>query len=156
MHHCSSLVSTIFSLPKLNVGSESDVQGFVKNFLTDMILAAKLKCCYNRFGTEISSTWWKASNFITINDVPIKSFADVYNQAIARDPVEVLENCIATCASQQLVHDDIEWRHVALFHQKRILTNTYTLKCNFIDLSNMSSVKTKSQALESMNVITVR
>lgn len=69
--------------------------------------------------------------------------------ARAQSPQEVLVSCVNTCASVKLVHDDIAWRHVAMFPAFRGFWRTKkSLQHSFIDLSQMANARSQGEALE--------
>ena len=71
-------------------------------------------------------------------------------QLNAKDPVAVLRECIQKCIDNQLVHDDIKWRHVGLFPVPREDVDGYKLIANFIDLTGMRQVRSKAKAEKRM------
>lgn len=60
----------------------------------------------------IDTTWWNPPEV----NPPIIDFSQVLDLATNADPIDVLNACIERCAETNLVHSDIEWRHVAICH----------------------------------------
>jgi len=89
------------------------------------------------------------------DDIPrnlklIDGYASLVEQLNAKDPIAVLRECIQKCIDNQLVHNDIKWRHVGLFPVPREGVDGYDLIANFIDLTDMRQVGSKAEAEESM------
>jgi hypothetical protein len=116
---------------------------------------------FSNNGTSFDPTWWKPTSNETINfdHVPITDFHDVYRIVSQKQPEQVLDQCIRSCAAAHLVHDDIKWRHVAVFPIRKFRwwtsfrsTVEYELKSSFIDLTNMTVARNTQDALEKMRV----
>ncbi|KAB2877428.1 hypothetical protein F9K33_16430 [bacterium] len=91
---------------------------------------------------NIDSKWWKPPD----ENAPVKDFVSVHDLVSKCNPRDVLESCIARCAKVKLVHDDIEWRHVAIFPTKTLTSAKWRLEFCFIDLSGVTRASSKEQA----------
>lgn len=97
----------------------------------------------------IDDTWWSKE---TNSSLPIKDFDEALKEALTIDPKEALEICIQIFSSAKLVHDDIKWRHVALFprYEDLLSSKKVVLKPCFIDLSRVEEQETEEQAEQDM------
>jgi Family of unknown function (DUF5898) len=75
---------------------------------------------------------------------PVENFEQYHQEAANLDPQEVLERCIRLCADKLLIHDDIFWKHVAIFPVHREL-----IPC-FIDLTRMRRGDSSASCMEAM------
>ena len=93
---------------------------------------------------SIDNTWWcgePGGRF-----PPIAGFEEAHKAAMELNPAVVLQECIHRCANALLVHEDIEWRHVAVFPTPSLKLLDYS----FIDLSRMKPANSVKEALEKM------
>jgi hypothetical protein len=93
----------------------------------------------------IDNSWWINSNPSGMITRLSEYFALALERLPQENPVEVLRECVQSCAGYNLLHEDIDWRHVALF--PRI---NGSLIAGFIDLTRMSSRETVDECVNSM------
>mmetsp|Transcript_14575 Transcript_14575/g.13170 ORF Transcript_14575/g.13170 Transcript_14575/m.13170 type:complete len:511 (-) Transcript_14575:5-1537(-) len=99
---------------------------------------------YNNEGTSIDNTWWKGENTAPA----VQSFDYFLEQASKIASAETaLQECIKLCAKSKLIHEDIEWRHVAMFPNLK----DNSIKCCFLDLTRMNRAENERNAAEAMN-----
>jgi hypothetical protein len=97
---------------------------------------------------QIDDTWWKGEN---LDAISISDFVAYLNLVREKRPSLALEECIKHCSKAKLIHEDIEWRHVSMFpvpppRFTLVRNPRKTLRCNFIDLTRMTSSSTVKNA----------
>jgi hypothetical protein len=100
---------------------------------------------------EVDDKWW-ISKYEPAG--AIRYFEEFFNTVSQAAPATVLQNCIDVCVKKNLVHDDMEWRHVAIFPviKEPLLCGKprLSLKYCFIDLGRMTVKPTAKAAQEVM------
>ena len=136
--------------------------GFSQVFVTKLAMRSALILPfgfhYRDSDVKIDYSWWISSN------EPVQCI-EHYNSilSLVKDEVAptVLEACVELCAKNKIIHQDIEWRHVAIFPiiRKPILSRigtrsndepTFELKHAFIDLGRMGHAESFSHAQVAM------
>ena len=107
----------------------------------------------------LDENWWRSGH--SGSGIPIKHFDLVREKCNAVKAEDVLKGCIERCAQAGIAHEDIEWRHTAIF-PKITKPNIFLfrgfrveLDYAFIDLGRMKSFtepkkKRKELALKTM------
>jgi hypothetical protein len=91
----------------------------------------------------------------------IEHYNSILSLVKNEDASAVLEACVELCAKNKIIHQDIEWRHVAIFPiiRKPILSRigiwsnaepSFALKHAFIDLGRMGDAESISHAQVAM------
>lgn len=96
---------------------------------------------------DIDDNWWKGES---AGSESIEHLQEIREKCSHLDPKTVLEGCIERCAKVGIAHDDIEWRHIAIFPKitEKIpyLRNlSIDLVYAFIDLGRMKSFRIGSK-----------
>ena len=100
---------------------------------------------------QLDTTWWRQT--LSQSWSIIEDFDYFLAEANRFSAIEALQNCIERCSAANLVHEDIEWRHVALFPTYSIDENGQQQKHltpGFIDLTRMSEVSSQTAAKDAM------
>jgi hypothetical protein len=87
----------------------------------------------------IDDRWWTSEKSSRCEIA--EHFAKIHKMCVEMETATVLERCIERCAKAGIAHDDIEWRHTAIFPEiiKPLFYGkvTFSLHCAFIDLGRM-------------------